>query len=406
MSQGRNILVMTYFSFRDGLIQAYTLPYLKIIHEVSPDRKIYLITKEKESMKLDDAEKEAALKDLSKFNIIWMTENYLPFGLRAMLSQTYLVWRLTKFIRSSDVGYIHCWGTPPGVEGFLLSKFSQARLILDSFEPHAEAQLENGTWTSQSLGYKVLSFFEKKMARAADTLIYTTRNMVEYARKRYDAYDEKEFIKPACVDLNLFSESYLNDPELTDQLGLRGNIVALYAGKFGGIYHDIEVFEFFKAASLHWKGKFKALLLTNSSHESIKEFSYKVGLEDGVVISRFVDHKDIPKYMGLADFAITPVRSVPTKRCCTPIKDGEYWAMSIPVIITRDISDDSDIIQKNGIGAILNDFSKEEIDSSIKEIDKLLLSNSRSDLYQKIRPIAEKYRNFDIAREIYSSIYS
>ena len=45
----------------------------------------------------------------------------------------------------------------------------------------------------------------------------------------------------------------------------------------------------------------------------------------------------------------TPVKPVPTKRYCTPVKDGEYWALGLPVIITEGISDDSGIIRENGI---------------------------------------------------------
>ena len=43
---------------------------------------------------------------------------------------------------------------------------------------------------------------------------------------------------------------------------------------------------------------------------------------------------------------------------------------------------------------------------AIKEIDNLLSKNSREEIYHKIRPIAEKYRNFEIAEKIYAAIYN
>jgi len=42
---------------------------------------------------------------------------------------------------------------------------------------------------------------------------------------------------------------------------------------------------------------------------------------------------------------------------------------------------------------------------AIKDIDELLSNNSREELYLKIRPVAEKYRNFEIAEKIYATIY-
>ena len=406
MSDKRNILVLTYFSFRDGLIQAYTLPYLRIINEVSPDRRIYLSTKEKPSLSVTENEKNGIDQELNESNIKWLPHVYHPFGLRAVLQQLCLVIKLSRFIRKNNIGTVHCWGTPPGVEGYLLSSLTGCRMIIDSYEPHAEAQLENGTWTRSSPGYKVLRYFEKKMSRHAETLIYTTRNMITYARMNYVAYDKKELIKPACVDLKQFSIRNKKKESLLREFGLEDKIVCLYAGKFGGIYHDIEVFQFLKQASLFWENRFAVLLLTSTPREEIETYCAKVELDHRKVISQFVDHKYIADYMGLADFALTPVRSVPTKKCCTPIKDGEYWALGLPIVITKDISDDSHIIEKHNIGAVLNNFTEVEMTKALNKINSLLNQDDSIDLYSKIRPIAEKYRNFEIARNIYSQLYA
>jgi len=107
----------------------------------------------------------------------------------------------------------------------------------------------------------------------------------------------------------------------------------------------------------------------------------------------------------LGDFGITPVKPIPTKRYCTPIKDGEYWALGLPVVITKGISDDSDIIKKYKIGSVLEELNEKNYLKAIQEIDVLLKNNTRMELYNKIRPIAEKYRNFDIAEKVYKEIY-
>lgn len=50
-----NILVVTNWGFEEGLIQSYTLPYLKIIHKVNPYIKIYLVTQEKNGLQKKQA---------------------------------------------------------------------------------------------------------------------------------------------------------------------------------------------------------------------------------------------------------------------------------------------------------------------------------------------------------------
>src|SRR6185295_4367020 len=117
-------------------------------------------------------------------------------------------------------------------------------------------------------------------------------------------------------------------------------------------------------------------------------------LDPGIIEIRFVPHAHIPEYIGLADFALTPVKPVPTKRFCTPIKDGEYWAAGLPVVITKNISDDSEIIEKNNIGAVINEFTKDDYLKAIQKIDNLLNNQPAEVLSRKIISVAEKYRSF------------
>jgi hypothetical protein len=133
-------------------------------------------------------------------------------------------------------------------------------------------------------------------------------------------------------------------------------------------------FSTFKAGSDYWGDKFRVLLLTDISEAKVRELSLNSGLDSQVVISKFVEHKDVPKHLALGDFAINPVKPVPTKQYCTSIKDGEYWAMGLPVVIPPNISDDSAIIKEHEIGAIIEELNRDGYLKAIKEIDEMLKS--------------------------------
>lgn len=120
------------------------------------------------------------------------------------------------------------------------------------------------------------------------------------------------------------------------------------------------------------------------------------------IVKTFVPFAEIHTYMNLADLAICPVKPVPSKKYCSPIKNGEYWALGLPVIITENISQDSEIIEKNNAGYVLRSFDRSEY---IKAIQKTELLLQDKDLKEKIRALAIKYRNFSIAEAIYASIY-
>jgi hypothetical protein len=108
--------------------------------------------------------------------------------------------------------------------------------------------------------------------------------------------------------------------------------------------------------------------------------------------------------MGLGDFAITPVKPIPTKKYCTPIKDGEYWGLGLPVVITEGISDDSDIIRNYRAGAVIASLDPDSYRKSLLEI-KDMLDNEKDRLSPRITELAKRFRSFEISQKIYQAIY-
>ncbi|MGV3637970.1 MAG: glycosyltransferase [Flavobacteriales bacterium] len=393
----RSILVLTYWSFDDALVQTYTLPYLRLIRAVlPPGSTIHLVTLEKKAA--------PGVREVEP-GIQVHAFRYVPFGLRAFGMIATVLWNGIKLIRRHGVDTIHAWCTPAGMLGHWLSVLTGKPLIIDSYEPHAEAMVENGTWRREGLAFKLLFWSERVQSRRATVLIAAAEGMKDYAALKYGVTDKRFHVKPACVDLDRFSYADRKDPVLLRELGLEGKLVGVYAGKFGGIYLDREVFAFIRVARAYWGDRFHMLLLTGHSADELAPMMKAEGLPRELFTLRFVPHAEVPRYMGLGDLAITPVRSVPTKRYCTPIKDGEYWALGLPVVITPDISDDSRIIADHGIGAVLSGLGDEHYRSAVERIDHLLRGSDRQALYARIRPIAEEYRNYNKAKAIYQSIY-
>lgn len=390
-----HILVITYWGYNDALIQTYTLPYLHIISDLlSPDSKIFLVTLDKNTPVFKN-----------KKNIECISIPYKDFGFRAIFMWIKIIFKLHRLIRREKITTLHAWCTPGGAIGYLLSVLTGKRLILDSFEPHAEPMVESGTWGKNSLAFKILYRLEKLQLKKAEEVICACSEMIPYSKKLYGINKNRYFTKPACVDLELFSLNKTKNAELIKRYNLGDKITCVYAGKFGGLYLEKETFEFFKTAADFWGHRFRVLLLTSHSDEEIANYSKEVGLDAQYIIKLFVSHEDVATYMGLADFAFCPMKPIPSRRYSTPIKNGEYWALGLPVVITKNISDDSDIILNNNIGAVLQELNVTEYQKAILKIDSLLSTVDKVELRNKIRSIAFKYRNFQLAKDVYSEIY-
>jgi glycosyltransferase involved in cell wall biosynthesis len=398
-----NILVLTQWSFNDALIQTYTLPYIDIIRKIIPlSHKIVLITSEQENLALKRDEIELINAEWKQKNIELVTFSYHRFGIKKLLSFICQFWRIRQLIYIHKIKVIHAVGTPAGGIGYLLKKLARVKLIVDSYEPHAEAMVENGTWKRNGLAYKILHQLEKRETSHADYLIGTTEGMKQYAKEQFGIKPVNFFSKPACVNLEKFSPREKNIALLLS-LGLENKIVCVYAGKLGGIYLKQEIFQFIRSCYDHWGERFRFILLTNASKEEVFQQREIAGLPEHVILQRYILHEEMPDYLSLADFALNPVKPVPTKRYCTSIKDGEYWAMGLPVIISPNISDDSDIIEKEKIGVVVNFAERAELSGAIIKIEELLWKST--ELKKIIRKVAEHHRSFEIARKVYQKIY-
>jgi glycosyltransferase involved in cell wall biosynthesis len=402
----KNVLILTYWSFKDALVQTYTLPYVEIIRKkTNPDTKIFLLTLEQEFHKMTEIEWLTEKEKYKKQNIILLRFKYDHFGFIMLIRILKLLFSLTRLIYKQNISTIHSWCMSAGSLGYLLSQITSKRLIIDSYEPHAEAMAENGTWNKSSFKFKLLFWLEKKQSKRAKTVIALTKGMATYAKDKYNATFDNYYVKPSLVNLEKFKWIEEDYTSFRKNKNLENKVVCVYAGKLGGIYLEEEVFDFFKTASDYWEGKLKIFLLTDKDEDEVNTFILQKNIPIDCIETEFVPHHEIQQYYQLADFAINPVKSVPSKQYCTSIKDGEYWAMGLPVVITKNISDDSSIIEKENVGYVLKELNSKEYNNACEKIDELISTN-KIELNNRIRLVAKKYRSFDIAESIYGEIYS
>lgn len=402
-----NVLIITYWSFKEPLIQAATLPYLEQMREaIGPDAKLHLLTLEKDRFKATSEEEKAIHDKLKNQGVTWLHKRYYKFGLRAIFAWFSNLISLRSYCRRNKIDAIHAFGSPAATSAHIIHSLTGIPYVIDSYEPHAESMVENGSWKKGSLAHRVLRWFEYRQTRKAAAVLATTEGMREYAAKTYQHIPGVFITKPASVDLDVFSRNRGTNLSRAE-LGIpEHDVVAVYAGKVGGIYLKEETFDFFATCAKYWEGRFSILLLSDISEEELRGQLQRSGLDPQKVTLRFAPHAEVPDYLALADFAINPVKPVPSKRYCTSIKDGEYWAMGLPVAIPPNISDDSDLIEREGIGAVIKSFDETGYTHAVTRIDGLLKSRDVSELSERIRSIAIKHRSIENAREGYRKIYS
>ncbi|MDB5251207.1 MAG: hypothetical protein JWP27_376 [Flaviaesturariibacter sp.] len=399
------VLVITTWPFNDGLILSYVLPYVMMTRQqLNPDDEIYIVSQEHDLKRLEAEQVKTLLADLAMQNIFLKPEVYARLGIRKYLKFPLEIIKYTWFILSKGITVIHTHAMGAGMQGTILSWLTGRPLVGDSYEPLAESMIESGTWKRDSLPYKTMLFFEKKLTKRARHLIACTPAMKDYAAGTYGITLRDLKWKPACVNLDLFRYDAAVARAVRAELGFTNSIVGIYVGKFGSQYLDREIFDFFRVCREFWGDRFRILILSSHTEAEIETYCREAGISSALITKKFVPHNEVNRYMMAADFAITPVKPIPSKRYCTPMKDGEYWGIGLPVVITENISDDSDIIEKERIGAVLRRFDVAGYTEAVRTIDGLLAEGE--ELRKRVRACAERYRSYTIAEKVYKDIYS
>lgn len=401
----KKLLILTSWNYDEALIQTYTLPYLHLINKALDGKtELHLITFEKN--KKTSEEIKTINTELKKHNIILKTFRYRQFGLLSILNSLLVMKYLFFFILLKRITHLHCWCTPAGSLGYILSVFTGRPLVIDSFEPHAEAMVENGNWKKNSFAFKILFLFERFQIKKATNIIGLTIKTPEYIKTKYNLVPKNYFVKPSCVDLREYKR--LNQEEINTfkkKLNISQKNICVYAGKFGGIYLTQEVFSLFKILLKEFDNDLHFLILSSNSKEEINAFAKKENLSTQNYSHYFASPSEVKNYLAISDFALNPVKPVPSKRYCTSIKDGEYWASGLPVIITNNISDDSDIIEEQNAGAVLKNLSEKDYLDAAKKIKGIFAGESKEQIHSRIKKLAEEKRNINKVSAIYEAIY-
>jgi glycosyltransferase involved in cell wall biosynthesis len=86
-----------------------------------------------------------------------------------------------------------------------------------------------------------------------------------------------------------------------------------------------------------------------------------------------------------------------------PTKFGESLACGLPVVINSGIGDTEEIVRKERIGVVINEFSPRGYKKAAEEL-KILLSE-KDELRYRCRSVAERYFSLDCGIGQYEQIY-
>lgn len=399
----RRTLYICYFGIREPLVQTQVLPYLRELNAAGDDAadrprmRVSILTFEP----MIPPGADELRSQLASDGIDW---HWLPYHKRiSAIATAWDTLRGTSFVRSfiarerPDIlhGRVHV----PTMMGALARKLSRhkPKLLFDVRGFFPEEYTDAGLWRENGWMFRMAKRVERWLLKESDGFVVLTEkarqilfpetgsgwSLVGDAREKmlsgrdrtseghYDKLGRPVEVIPCCVDLDRFSSADAETRRrVREELGLTDRRVVTYVGSFGGWYLTDEMIDFF-AAAREYDPKTVIMILTAREKETVVEKLRMHGFAEDDYFVESVAPGDLPKYICAADVAVSFIKACYSKQSSSPTKIAEYLACGLPIIANRGVGDVDELIGRNRVGALIDDFSDESYRLALESVDEL-----------------------------------
>ena len=386
-----HICFVSYWGLDEGLTQAVVIPHLRILAERVEVTRLSLITVERNGLPGQKIE----VPKLAHHSLLTSE------SLAKKLFDKNKAKRLLDELHSEHV--IDLVIARTSLAGSLTLDFTKANripLIVESFEPYSEYMIESGAWKRMDPRYVMTKSAERRIKQHAQALLPVTRRYADYLIAEDEVDPERIKVMPTCVDTDKFAFDPVARAETRAKLRIGDDaIVAIYTGDKGGLELDQEAIVLMASAKHYYQDRFHLIVLSLHSEKWSKDLQKAgFGVEE-FTVSRVPQGESSP-WLSAADFAFSLHRPSPSMIGISPVKNAEYFANNLPVIMPAGIGDDAHEIGKWNLGVT---FSMEEIDrqAMFNRLEPLIAERTTQ---SRIADWAKQRRSFDIVRKHYAEL--
>ena len=378
------LLYISLWSIKNGLTQSTVLPVVHYLVNQNLVERVILCTPEMSSdvSRLDD---DNRIIHVPLTNSI---SGNFDSGLTVIFTLFFGIGRFL-FKNKKQVGQIWARGSVAGGVASLLFKFFRIPFSVESFEPHSEYMVESGAWSKSGTKYRIQKRFESAIIKSATNIITVSQHFTKHLEVNHGLKNVHTI--PCSVEFDVFGKNI----KKVDDFKLPTGTIGIYIGKFGDIYYNEEFFDLIQKI-INDHPEYFQIILTPMVEDALNGME-KRSIDPSRYHIQEVSHDKIPSFLNIADIAFCPVKQTPSKIFCSPVKTAEYLALGLPIIISKAISDDSDFINDNNLGLVI-DFEAPFPDI---KLDSILEKASRAIVIEKGRPYRDSRINFQVYNQLF-----
>jgi glycosyltransferase involved in cell wall biosynthesis len=216
----------------------------------------------------------------------------------------------------------------------------------------------------------LLEFLERWCVRRADHIIAVSHKLAEYLIARYRLPSHKLSVVPCCADESIFRWDQARRLAVRQKMKLSEKFVCTHLGSFFEWYDPEMITNIFR--KIQSRVDSHLLVITGDSEKAANYLSARLPANTFTV--QYASHDEVPGLLNASDVGLLLLRSSPNIRTSSPAKFAEYLNCGLPVLITPEVGDFSDLVAREHVGAVVegsSGFDMSLLDRARKDRDQL-----------------------------------
>ena len=280
---------------------------------------------------------------------------------------------------------VHCRGDLAGLMARLARLPSTCRFLYDVRGFFSDERVETGSWRRDGLLDRAVRRVEAANLDRADGAVVLTQHAARTVRERRPSLPALRVI-PTCVNVSGFRPR---------AAGQKPEFGLAYVGSVGTWYMADAMVSFARLAV--GAGYRRALFLTPEPQEIVRR-----GVTGDWAEVRTVPPRDVAEWLPRATAMFFFIKPVPSKRASCPTKFAEGLASGLPVVCNRGIGDLDDIVEREGVGVLIEEFSESAYVAALRRLEHLL---GDPGLPERCRRLAETRYSVRLGVAAYRELY-
>lgn len=229
---------------------------------------------------------------------------------------------------------------------------------------------------------RLFAFLEKLGSRFVDWEFPVSGKMRDYSINKGINGRKGSVVLPCVVELERFY------PRPVRSNGNKGTIVVGFAGSLAPWQGFEDACRFLQYLNRHMTVNLHVL---TSEVEKARNIAAHYQLN---AVVEWAQHENVSQKMDQWDFALVPQKAGLITQVCSPLKAAEALSKGIPLIITPEVGDFSEIVKTHGVGAVFDPNDSARWNTAVDKIREIADAHQAVSL--RARNLAEEFYAWEI----------